>query len=51
MRESNYWLEVLGQTILPSERPLELDELIDESDQLKRILGAICSKKSNPPGK
>lgn len=51
MRESNYWLEVLDQSILPSERPVELDELIDESDQLKRILGAIYRKKSNPTGK
>jgi four helix bundle protein len=51
MRESNYWLDVLGQTIIPSERPVELDELIDESDQLKRILGAICSKKSGPTNK
>jgi len=48
MRESNYWLEMLGQTTDISDRPVELDELIDESDQLKRIPGAICRKKSSP---
>jgi four helix bundle protein len=47
MRESNYWLKILDQTISSSERPPELTELIDESGQLKRILGAICSKKSS----
>jgi four helix bundle protein len=51
MRESNYWLELLSQTIPHAERPAELDELIDESEQLKRILGSICSKFSDNKNK
>jgi len=46
MRESNYWLKVIDQTIDTTERPEELNELIDESEQLKKILGSICQKKS-----
>jgi len=46
MRESNYWLNILGQTVNPSERPSDLDDLIGESEQLKKIPGAICRKKT-----
>ncbi|MBK6344642.1 MAG: four helix bundle protein [Bacteroidales bacterium] len=46
MRESNYWLNILGQTVNPSDRPSDLDDLIGESEQLKKILGAICRKKT-----
>ncbi|MHC1778032.1 MAG: four helix bundle protein [Lentimicrobium sp.] len=51
MRECNYWLVVLSQTINLSERPAELDLLIDESEQLKKILGSICRKKSTEHNK
>lgn len=51
MRESNYWLELLSQTLPLAVRPSELDELIVESEQLKRILGAICSKLSDNKNK
>lgn len=48
MRESNYWLKVLKLTINQSDKPAELETLLDESEQLKKILGAICRKKSGP---
>jgi len=43
MRESNYWLRIFKQ--LGSSQK-DLDELINESDELKRILGSISSKVS-----
>ncbi len=44
-RETNYWLRLLeASEILPKEK---LTEMIKESDELKRIIGAIIvsSKK------
>ncbi|HSW67434.1 MAG TPA: four helix bundle protein, partial [Bacteroidales bacterium] len=51
MRECNYWLKVLDGILSGKNRDEiknELDYLLDESEQLKRILGSICkpSKKN-----
>ena len=44
MRESNYWLRIL-KSILPEDKITEeLNDLVDESKQLKNILGSIVSK-------
>lgn len=43
MRESNFWLRVLNAVGNYSE---ELNILLKESEELKKILGAICSKVS-----
>lgn len=41
-RETHYWLKLLKESsILKAE---QVDELVDESEQLKKILGAIVSK-------
>lgn len=45
MRESNYWLRVIRRTVVNQGKPEELDRLVDESDQLRKILGAIVQKK------
>lgn len=45
MRECNYWLKVLDGTLTgknKDETKTELNFLLDESEQLKRILGSIC---------
>lgn len=42
MRESNYWLRILRA--IKETEDNELDYLVDESEQLKKILGKICSK-------
>ena len=39
-RETNYWLRIFKEIGIKTEN---LEELIDESEQLKRILGKICS--------
>ena len=44
IRESNYWLRLL-EAIEPNENE-ELKKLIDESEELKKILGKIASKTS-----
>ncbi|MBK7499306.1 MAG: four helix bundle protein [Ignavibacteriales bacterium] len=44
MRESNYWLRIIKETLNDIERVNALDLLLDESDQLKKILGSIVSK-------
>ncbi len=46
MRESNYWLRLLKETgdKFDELMILELNNLIDESDQLKKILGSIIVK-------
>ena len=44
MRESNYWLKLIKATQPESKLDKELDFLIDESDQLKKILGSIVTK-------
>ncbi|MAT57322.1 MAG: four helix bundle protein [Ignavibacteriae bacterium] len=43
MRESNYWLKIIKAVSSHSE---ELDLLISESEELKKILGSISSRVS-----
>ena len=50
MRESNYWLRIIKATNDSSEINIsELNYLINESEELKKILGSIVvkSKKNN----
>lgn len=44
MRESNYWLRILSSLGLGNK--LLSEELVNESDELKKILGSISSKVS-----
>lgn len=44
MRESNYWLRVIKATLDENKLDNELLPLIDESTQLKKILGSIVTK-------
>ena len=44
MRESNYWLRVIKAVIVGKILDKDLTFLIDESDQLKKILGSIVTK-------
>ena len=44
MRESNYWLRIIKVSEIYKSQ--NLDELISESDELKKILGAIYTKAS-----
>lgn len=44
MRESNYWLRLIETVIYKSKNNTELNTLIRESEELKKILGAIVSK-------
>jgi four helix bundle protein len=44
MRESNYWLRVIAVTSDEKSLRDELNYLIDESYQLKNILGSIVTK-------
>lgn len=44
MRESNYWLRILEATLADESFRTDLDYLIDESNQLKCILGSIVAK-------
>lgn len=44
MRESNYWLRVIKATSEKYKTFSDLDFLIDESEQLKKILGSIVTK-------
>ena len=43
MRESNYWLRIIKRTVTDIDQ-VELDYLIKESAELKRILGSIVQK-------
>jgi len=43
MRESNYWLRIINEI---HEEDGELNYLLNESEELKKILGAIYSKSS-----
>ncbi|MCX6168356.1 MAG: four helix bundle protein [Ignavibacteriales bacterium] len=43
MRESNYWIRII---ISIKETENELDFLLKESEELKKILGAISSKSN-----
>ena len=42
MRESNYWLRIFKELSLGDK--IKCEYLVKESDELKRILGAIASK-------
>lgn len=44
MRESNYWLRIIKATMDENKLDNELIPLIDESSQLKKILGSIVTK-------
>lgn len=44
MRESNYWLRIISSISNNLSKDKELKELIDESEQLKKILGSIVTK-------
>lgn len=44
MRESNFWLRILED--LQVGDSLQINKLKGESEELKRILGSICSKVS-----
>ena len=44
MRESNYWLRIIRATLKGAEENKELQYLIEESNQLKKILGSIAIK-------
>jgi four helix bundle protein len=44
MRESNYWLRIIKDTLDDNKLDNELLPLIDESTQLKKILGSIVTK-------
>jgi four helix bundle protein len=44
MRESNYWLRVIKATLDDNKFDNDLLFLIDESSQLKKILGSIVTK-------
>jgi len=43
MRESNYWLRIIKRTVKEVNN-VELDYLISESSELKKILGSIVQK-------
>ena len=43
MRESNYWLRIIKRTVSEANK-LELDYLIKESGELKKILGSIVQQ-------
>jgi len=43
MRESNFWLRILNAV---GNNSKELNILLKESEELKKILGSICSKVS-----
>jgi four helix bundle protein len=43
IRESNYWLKLL-KYICSTSKDVSLDDLIDESEQIKKILGTIAKK-------
>lgn len=44
MRESNYWLKVLGGITNHADLQNEIKDILKESTELKNILGSICSK-------
>ena len=44
MRESNYWYRIIRATLPDTSQDKELEWLINESGELKRILGSIVSK-------
>jgi four helix bundle protein len=44
MRESNYWLRIISSIESGPENQNELNDLIKESEELKKILGSIVTK-------
>lgn len=48
MRESNYWLRLIKEVDEKLQADKELIYLIDESKQLKNILGSIVTKTNKP---
>jgi four helix bundle protein len=44
MRESNYWLRIINATVKDNKVLKQTNPLLDESEQLKRILGTIVTK-------
>jgi four helix bundle protein len=44
MRESNYWLRIIKSVNEQNKFKVELASLIDESEQLKKVLGSIVTK-------
>ena len=44
MRESNYWLRIIKAAVFENKDSENLDILLDESEQLKKILGSIVTK-------
>lgn len=46
MRESNYWLRLISSTLNEKANSVELSVLLKESDELKKILGAIVAKST-----
>ena len=46
MRESNYWLRIISGIDSNEKHEDEINGLIEESKELKNILGAICTKVS-----
>jgi four helix bundle protein len=50
MRESNYWLRIIEATLIfEGELKKELQFLLNESTQLKNILGSIVKNSKNNP--
>ena len=47
MRESNYWLKIISATLPDKLKNEELTYLVDESGQLKNILGSIVVKTNS----
>jgi four helix bundle protein len=47
MRESNYWLRLIKEVVDEALIYHELEWLINESTELKKILGAIVQKSGN----
>lgn len=45
MRESNYWFKLI--CLINTERKVELEILLKECNELKKILGSIASKVNN----
>ena len=44
MRESNYWLRVISTILTDMKSTEQVNSLITESDELKKILGSIVTK-------
>ena len=47
MRESNYWLRTIKAVLLEDLRLTEINYIIDESFQLRNILGSIVTKTNS----